>query len=456
MRYSHFGIAPFTIALSLAFPTATAIAVEPDSNVESRGITHTADTALPRAGKGQLWETGPAVSLAELNAPRPAGSVDVNDQPEADRNRSETRNKPGNAEYDPLNRLILKTDADGTIVERYLVSPKQENVQGNPSGEQFMWSAGSHEAVFDWPNIDNRPQWTAYRNGKKAATTRESQYIDETVDRSKPNVYTFISDTVEKDGEQTQHIYGVTIPPANDASIGLNINNPEVRSAQHNTDVFEPRISSEKSADGSAQLLYSTFIPEKSVEKPPACGGEFDSYAGDNRTFRTRDVGLGEASSRGENHGNVTVINGKTHTDYIDHKVGETQALKDGKIVERKTADKSGLNTTVSGSTIAVVRFTQNIANPLCNQAPAINVDVTASYDPGGRMRVTGKHDGAPNRELVYQTTSSKGRSSGCAYRYEYDSFLGLLPPMGVNVELDVSVNTGSHWPMDCAIHKNR
>ena len=360
-------------------------------------------------------------------------------------------------------------DDKGKVEDRILRSNR--GVTQPTEDSKFVWAASGDSAELSWWTPTSDITWTVKRNGEQIYRGKETHIRDASVDRSVRNRYTVTAEW-DREGEKKDqsYLYGVDIPVNTFDFEGKPLQSESLRSVRANNDLVArfPGAPSEWSAAATGEITFGSFIQDKLVSGD-LCRKEIwqdDYFSGDDRGFIQRsNFEKAGAYIRGEREtpsfrgvSNVLFFMNDEdgiNTPAIDHRVGETKHIVDGKIVERATASEKGLNVR-SGMKHgrAVLEFTQDIRNPLCNTGdltPAIDAKVITDIDPNGGLRVLGTHDGAPSYELLYILADMNGRHSGCGYRFENKGFGNLIAP--VDRVVDLTWLPHGTWPVDCAIY---
>lgn len=360
-----------------------------------------------------------------------------------------------------------KTDEKGIVTDRIFSSASPRTIDGDTGRTSLQWEGTNDVTKLSWWTPDPSVEWIVERDGKQLEKTRDSSYIDKSVDRDKNHEYTVRATVKDKsileDSEASEYFYSVNIPPTESESIGKSINDASLLTRDSNRDLAGLSNSSGTSPQVLREsfVAYGSFIPEARIKKPTPCGpASYDQYGGDNRTFaHSKNPDWEKLRYRGLNIAYITWDGLKPKLDEAYRKVGTTHAYENGKQVASKTASNSGLTTKLEtgNAGTANIHFKQAIANPLCSlpggaEAPDINADVNVKLNKStGASVVTGKHDGAPNHEILMHNTASDKLQRGCLYRFEHGSFNSLLPPM--DVDIDINRNPGGNWTQSCPIN---
>lgn len=355
---------------------------------------------------------------------------------------------------DDLPEVVIKTSADGRIIDRAYTSSSSNWTDPDSGRTRFQCSVGTSSVELGWWTPSDDVEWTIKRNDKVIAHTKDIEYTDTTVDRRKGSTYsvTGAHKYTDEDGkeQESKFVYGTSAPPAPADVRGQKIDDPKVQDVTANTDIAG--VSTQAATTASATLTFSSFIPDKTIPYPPACGPlatAYDRLGGDNRGFNQGFRNPIELSHRIANQVNINWIGDKARQAAAIVDIGTTRGYKNGKLVDTAVANKkdSFIKATPEDGSTALVKMKQNASDPLCKvfgaDAPDINAELsTFMWGPTGFHTLVGKHDGAPNYE--YNFTYQKGRSAqtiGCSYRFKRGLCEELLPPMDVDVDVSWTPN---------------
>lgn len=366
---------------------------------------------------------------------------------------------------DPSVEVVYATDNTGIIQDRFLVSNTTAAVDNETGQMPFQWSAGSSTISLGWWSPNPSIKWTIRADDKIVATTTDTNIEIADVDRTTNAYYTVegAQTVTMKNGTKAKQpfYYGVAFPAVDKTSLGRNIADPEVRSADANKDL----VGFATSVNAMMEVNYTMFIADRYVGAPAACAntnnGNIAYYGGDNRSF---DSGLGLPQPHRVSGGaSLNFLNGKMTVDSRTSTIGTTIAY-DSKYKElaRKKAPTTDMSVGVTQNSVgagkyAQILFSVDSANPLCKikiigaGAPAINGKITVTVHATGQMNASGNHDQAPNHEITYFYSGDRGTGTGCAYRRKIASFNHLLPPYPDAV-VDVTWNAATGAVTNCTV----
>lgn len=328
------------------------------------------------------------------------------------------------------------------------------------------WAATTDSIEFAWWTPDADLEWTVKRDEKLHRTVDGTGFVDPDVDTKTGHAYTFTAehDYVDAEGEnqESSYIYFANIPPAPDSVEGIEVADPAVREMHYNTDVAGIAASSAAKVRHTT-LAFASFIPEKRIAIPPPCyAPDLDQFGGDNRSFaKWWTPGADELSSRILSTAQIKWSDRNATSAEGSTSIGLTKGYKNGKLIStaRASTRQSSVNTSLDDvGPFTNTRIKQKASDPLCplrvtgGEAPDIDAEIEIElYGLTGALNVAGKHDGAPNYELTFLHQDRNGTMvGGCAYRFKRGSFMELLPPMDVNV--DLSWNPTGLWNKQCPI----
>lgn len=440
-------------AVALFSTHATVSAAEastPDFHFDYEVSDSITKQAAGLAAGGSLWEAEWDPDKSRLGDPTQA--------------TPKTNHANDTTGHEPLSKVYFSTDSSGVIQDRVFASSRTGVVDKESGRLPLQWSADSSGTDLAWWSPDDDIDWHISRDGEELDVISGNTYRDTSVDRSTNHDYTIngYRSYTDEDGETQEELfnYGVNTPPLDLDAIGLSISDERIQDPDYNTDIAGLAI--EPFAIRDTQVSYGSFIPDARIDAPTGCVPlNYDEFSGDDRTFAKDQAGdFHELSNRLQNIAFLSWSGNTPHLDEVQANVGETKAYEDGSEVASATESSEGLTTRLFPEPpVANIEFSQSGGIPLCSilgtaPAPDINAEVNflLSNDTAS-ANVVGKHDGAPNHEVLFNHFSPSGDFfQGCAYRFERGSFTNLLPPMDVNV--DVHVNQTGNWNYDCPVHE--
>lgn len=324
------------------------------------------------------------------------------------------------------------------------VAYTNSGLRDKASGQTPMqWTVTTNEVALAWwvpegAQIDR----SVSIDGHDLAVTREATFQHSGVDTSSPHTYTIQAN----DPEHGLFLYQVTTVPMVKSAVGLKLDDVTVEDSAIMADMA--------TEINFGSFRHDAFIADQYVSAPLMCSAlgnsDVEYFGGDNRGFSTTMTGSQNSGYRLRNEVIKNMgITGPGGGTFKYGYVGESTGYDEDKnLVETDSAPASSVSQSVvlEGNFTASGSMNMKGPNPLCPGSPNLDAEISWSVKSSGSLSVAGKHDLAPNHEILYSTIDSTGHIyEGCAYRRELVSF-GHLTGLPVRATLDVTFNpvTGS------------
>lgn len=447
-----------TIALS-AMSLLSLSPVFPSTAIANDNPNHkTEDKPLSSRAKSEV-ESGANLRQADWN-----DSTGTLDKPESTSKDEVVQNYQSDNNGEQLTRVIFTTDETNKIADRIFASAPSQVVDEDSGRTSLEWYANIEESGFDWWTPDPALKWNIFRDGKKVDTVTGGNYVDTKADRSENHQYSITASyknpNRKEEAQEDIFNYGVNIPAAPQSAVGLDIDDPKVLSLKLNSDIAGQAVNPQ--ALRPTALQYGSFIPDKRIDRPAGCTPtKYEQFAGDDRGFATKkNPDWDKLRYRIRNMAYIDWSGNTAKLSEASNTVGTTRAYIDGKEVAKAKASTKKVKTSLTSAKggKAEISFKQAASDPLCKApldvpAPDINADVvTTIAKASGTVTARGRHDGAPNHEILMRNTAGGDFDQGCVYRYYRGDFTWLAPPE--DVQVDVTINPTGNWNWSCPVYE--